>query len=259
MTAPDGSVSWRLDGTTALVMVDRPAARNAMTWAMYDRLAAILDEIAATPDVRVAVLRGGGGRFIAGTDIAQFADFATGDDGVTYERRLDEVLARLEALPVPTIAAVEGDAMGGGLMLAATCDLRLCTTKARFGMPIARTVGNCLSMANYARLVMHLGAGRVMQLVATAEAMRASEAVARGFVVDAIDPASFDARVNALAQHVATLAPITLRVTREAIRRVVQAVASEGDDLIRQAYGSRDFHEGVAAFIARRPPQWEGR
>lgn len=259
MTAAEGTVTWRQDGVAAIVTVDRPATRNAMSWAMYDQFAAALDEIAVAPGVRVAVLRGGGGRFIAGTDIAQFAEFTTGEDGVAYERRLDQVIARLDALPVPTIAVVEGDAMGGGLMLAAACDVRLCSTKARFGMPIARTVGNCLSMANYARLVMLLGPARVMQLVATAEAMRSSEAVARGFVIDAIDPASLEAKVSALTLHVASMAPITLQVTREAIRRIVRAVTTEGDDLIRQAYGSRDFHEGVAAFIAHRAPQWEGR
>lgn len=259
MTAPEGTVTWRQDGVAAIVTVDRPATRNAMSWAMYDQLAAALDEIAVAPGVRVAVLRGGGGRFIAGTDIAQFAEFATGEDGVAYERRLDAVVARFDVLPMPTIAVVEGDAMGGGLMLAAACDLRLCTTKARFGMPIARTVGNCLSMANYARLVMLLGPARVMQLVATAEAMRSSEAVARGFVIDAIDPSSLEARVSALTLHVASMAPITLQVTREAIRRIVRAVTTEGDDLIRQAYGSRDFHEGVAAFVAKRAPQWEGK
>lgn len=259
MTAPDGTVTWRQEGVSAIITVDRPATRNAMSWAMYDQFAAALDAIAVTPGVRVVILRGGGGRFIAGTDIAQFADFATADDGVAYERRLDEVVARLDTLPMPTIAVVEGDAMGGGLMLAAACDVRLCTTKARFGMPIARTVGNCLSMANYARLVMLLGPARVMQLVATAEAMRSSEAVARGFVIDAIDPASLEGRVSALAQHVASMAPITLQVTREAIRRIVRAVTAEGDDLVRLAYGSRDFHEGVSAFIAKRAPQWEGR
>lgn len=259
MTTPGERVSWHRRGTTAIITVNRPAARNAMTWAMYDQLATALSEIAATPALRVAVLRGAGGRFIAGTDIAQFVTFATGDDGIAYERRLDTVLASLEDLPIPTIAVVEADAMGGGLMLAAACDLRVCTTGARFGMPIARTVGNCLSMANYARLVLHLGTSRLLQLVATAEAMRADEALARGFVLEVVEPEQLDDRVTARCEQVASMAPITLRVTREAIRRVVRAVTADGDDLVRAAYGSRDFQEGVAAFVAHRPPQWEGR
>ncbi|MEP7383293.1 MAG: enoyl-CoA hydratase [Gemmatimonadota bacterium] len=259
MTSADGSVTWKRHGTAAIITVDRPAARNAMTWGMYEQLVAALDAIEADRGLRVAVLRGAGGGFVAGTDIAQFTDFTSGDDGIAYERRLDSVLASLEELPIPTIAVVEGAAMGGGLMLAATCDLRICTTDARFGMPIARTVGNCLSMANYARLLMHLGPSRLMQLVATAESMPAAEALARGFVLEVAEPSALEDRLGKRCEQLATMAPVTLRVTREAIRRVVRAVTAEGDDLLRLAYGSRDFREGVAAFVARRAPQWEGR
>jgi enoyl-CoA hydratase/carnithine racemase len=259
MTAEEGTVRYERRGATAIITFDRPAARNAMTWAMYEQLAATLDAVDADGEVRVAVLRGAGGRFVAGTDIGQFAAFVSGDDGVAYERRLDGVIARLERVGVPTVAVVERDAMGGGLAIAAACDLRLCSPDARFGMPIARTLGNCLSMANYARLVMHLGPSRVTSLVFTAEAMAADEALRRGFVLEVVEPGELDARVAARCEQLASHAPITLMVTREAVRRVVGSVAAEGDDLIRRAYGSHDFHEGVAAFVGRRPPRWEGR
>jgi enoyl-CoA hydratase/carnithine racemase len=259
MSADPGEVRCEVRGITAHVTFARPRARNAMTWAMYEQLSAALERLDAEADVRVAVLRGAGGCFVAGTDITQFASFATGDDGLAYERRLDAVLARLESVRVPTIAVVEGTAAGGGLALAAACDLRLCTPDARFGVPIAKTVGNCLSMANLARLVMHLGTSRVKSLLWTADFMSADEARARDFVLEIVAPHLLESRIDALCAQLASHAPITLQVTREAIRRIVAAVAASGDDLVHRAYGSHDFHEGVAAFIAKRAPNWEDR
>jgi enoyl-CoA hydratase/carnithine racemase len=226
---------------------------------MYEQLEETLDRVESDADLRVAVLRGAGGQFIAGTDIAQFTGFTSADDGVAYERRLESVLTKLESVPVATVAAVEGFAVGGGLALATACDLRICTPDARFGVPIAKTVGNCLSMANYARLVANLGAARTKALLFTADFMSAEEARTLGFVVGVIESNAFDAALNDLCARIATHAPVTLQVTREAVRRIVNHVASDGDDLVRQAYGSHDFHEGVAAFVAKRAPRWEGR
>jgi len=254
-----GRVRFERRGTTAVITFDRPSARNAMTWAMYEQLEQALDRVASEADLRVALLRGASGHFVAGTDIAQFADFTTGDDGVAYERRLDAVLAKLESVPVATIAAVEGYAVGGGLALAAACDLRVCTPNAWFGVPIAKTVGNCLSMTNYARLVANLGAARTKALLFTADFIPAAEAHAIGFVVAIVEHEAFDSELDALCARVATYAPVTLQVTREAIRRIVERSSADGDDLVRRAYGSSDFHEGVAAFVEKRSPRWEGR
>jgi len=279
MTKEPGEVRWAQVGATAHITITRPAARNAMSWEMYDQLGAVLDAIDATDGVRVAVLRGAGGQWIAGTDIAEFVDVTTGDDGVAYERRLDAVLQRLARVRVPTLAVVEGQAMGGGMAIAAACDLRMMTPDARFGVPIARTLGNCLSITTYAHLVMHLGASRVMQLVYTAEPMDAAEALSRGFVLEVASPDTLDARVAYRCEQLGSMAPLTLRVTRDAVRRIVAAVAAQaslepreareqgeggrggkgGDDLLRLVYGSRDFREGVEAFLARRAPRWEGR
>jgi enoyl-CoA hydratase/carnithine racemase len=255
----DGVVRYDRRDAIATITLDRPSARNALTWEMYSALDQILDRVASEDGVRVAVLRGAGGHFAAGTDIAQFASFTSGDDGVEYERRLEAVVAKLESLPIVTIAAIEGVAMGAGLVLAGVCDLRLCTPNARFGVPIARTLGNALSIANCARLVAAIGAARTTAMLLTASAMSADDARTSGFVVDVVPSEELDKKLDDLRAHVASNAPVTLRVTKEALRRITRASVVDGDDLLRRAYGSRDFHEGVSAFLEKRSPRWEGR
>lgn len=268
----DGTVRLDRAGAVARITIDRPAARNAMTMAMYDALEAHLETVADTvrrgadqgvdTPLRVVVLRGAGGSFVAGTDIAHFTTFQNADDGVRYERRLEEVAAALEALPLPTLAVVEGAAVGGGLILAAACDLRVCTPDARFGAPIARTVGNCLSVANVARLVAHLGPARTHALLLLADFLDAGEARASGFVHEVVEADTLEERVEALCVRLASHAPLTLRATKEAVRRVTASLAAraaEDDDLIRAVYGSDDFKRGVRAFLEKTRPEWEGR
>jgi enoyl-CoA hydratase/carnithine racemase len=246
-------------GGVAHVTFDRPRARNAMTWAMYDQLGAHLAAIAAQDDVRVTVLRGAGGTFIAGTDIAELEAIRDGDDGIAYERRLGAVVDALERLPMPSVAAIDGYAAGGGLVIAAACDLRICTPAARFGAPIARTVGNTLSVASTARLLAHFGASRTKTMLIAGGFLGADEARAAGFVMDIVSAEILDERVAQLCERIASHAPMTLRATKEIVRRLVEAAAGDDDDIVRAVYGSRDFREGVRAFIEKRDPEWEGK
>jgi len=256
----DGEVHFARDGAIARITFDRPAARNAMTWHMYEQLRAICEQLAADREVRVAVFRGAGGQaFIAGTDIAQFLEFKSGEDGIAYEAKMEHNLGLLEALPMPTLAVIEGWAIGGGLAIAACCDLRIATPDARFGVPIARTLGNCLSVANYARLIAALGVARAKRVLLLAENLTADEALAGGFLAAIVEPAALDRRVAELCERLQRHAPITMRVTKEAIRRLMLAGLPDGDDLIRACYGSDDFRIGVRAFVEKKPPEWTGK
>jgi enoyl-CoA hydratase/carnithine racemase len=247
-------------GPTAVITFNRPHARNAMTFAMYEALVAHCDEIDADDDVRVLVLRGAGGRaFVSGTDIRQFLDFDSGRTGIEYEAHIDRYVGRLDRLRKPAIALVEGYAVGAGLSIASTCDLRVCTPDAQFGLPIARTLGNCLSMAGYARLVAILGEARTKDIVFTARMVGAEEARAAGLVSAVVPAEEIEDHVFDLAERVAGHAPITLRVTKEALRRLREANVPDGADLVAEAYGSEDFRQGVAAFLEKRRHTWTGR
>ena len=256
----DGEVRIVREGAVATILFDRPQARNAMTWQMYEGLAAACAELSADTDVRVTVLRGVGGKaFIAGTDIGQFQEFTSGEQGVAYEAKMETYLAAIEALPMPTLAVVEGWAIGGGLAIAACCDLRIATPGTKFGVPIARTLGNCLSVANYARLVTALGQSRAKRMLLMAENVPAEDALAAGFVMEVVEPGALEQRIAEICERLSGNAPVTLRVTKEAMRRLQNAGIPDGEDLVRACYGSDDFHEGVKAFVAKRPPQWRGR
>jgi enoyl-CoA hydratase len=256
----EGRVHCTVTDRVAVVVFDRPAARNAMTWAMYQELQEICSRIEHDSTIQVAVFRGAGKEaFVAGTDIAQFQAFSSGDDGVAYEAAIETVISRLERLPIPTLAVIEGYAVGGGLLMAAACDLRIATPQACFGVPVARTLGNCLSLPNLVRLVAAFGLPRVKRMLLLADMIGAEEAQACGFVTALAEPQALDDKIAAICRMLASHAPVTMRVTKEGLRRLVGEGLPADEDLLRLCYGSRDFHEGVAAFVARRKPTWEGR
>jgi enoyl-CoA hydratase/carnithine racemase len=240
-------------GPALWVTFNRPEAHNAMTFAMYEDLFAACERADRDDEVRVLVLRGAGEKaFVAGTDISQFADFdESGEDGLAYEATIDRIVGRLEAVGKPTVALVDGFAMGSGLALSAACDLRVCTPAARFGLPIARTVGNCLSMENYARLAALLGPARLKEIVFTARTIEIDEALAIGLATEVAEPDAVEARVEELCELLASHAPVTLRATKEALRRIRAATTPDGDDLVREAYGSEGFRANVARFLLK--------
>ncbi len=245
----------------AHVTYNRPQARNALTFAMYERLAEVCALANEDRSIRAMLLTGAGDKaFAAGTDISQFRAFDKPQDALDYEARIDRVLGALERCRVPTIAAIQGACTGGGAGIAVCCDLRIAAGNARFGFPVARTLGNCLSSGNYARLSALLGPARVKDMIFRARLVEASEALAIGLVSEVVaDPAALMPRASELARLVASHAPLTLQATKEALLRLRPTLpAGSGDDLILMCYMSQDFREGMEAFLNKRAPRWKG-
>lgn len=243
------------------ITFNRPQARNAMTFAMYRSLATLCAEAPTDGTIKALVIHGAGGKaFAAGTDMTQFRAFETAGDALDYEARIDAVLTAVERCPLPTIAAIHGACTGGGASIASACDLRIASARLKFGFPIARTLGNALAAANLARLSDLIGAGRVKEMIFTARLMEAEEALATGLVSEVLpdEPALMD-RADELARHVGGMAPLTLRATKEAMRRNRAAIRVDDADLIEMCYMSADFREGMEAFLGKRKPDWSGK
>jgi enoyl-CoA hydratase/carnithine racemase len=257
----EGELRVDRDGPVVRLTLANPARRNAITWRMYDGLERACAGIDADPAVRAVVVRGAGGEaFASGTDIRQFTQFHSADDGVAYEKRIGQVLEGLAAIRVPVVAVVEGPAVGAGLVIASCCDVIIATPDAVFGAPIARTLGNCLTPSVVARLQSRLGRGPAMAMLLTATLLRADQAAAHGLVTEVVARAELDDRVDALLHRLLSAAPLTLAGFKEIDRRLAAAVAEvDADDVLRRCYGSADFAEGVRAFLAHRPPDWQGR
>ena len=241
------------------ITFNRPQARNSLTFSMYERLTEICASAGKDASLKVLVLTGAGDKaFASGTDINQFRAFKTPQDAIDYETRIDHVLGALEQCQVPTIAAINGVCAGGGAGIAACCDLRIGARNAKFGFPIARTLGNCLSMSNLSRLSALIGAARLKEIIFTARLIEAEEGLRLGLLHEVVDDlAALERRADELARLIASHAPLTLRSTKQALFRM-QPKIREDEDLILMCYQSRDFREGMDAFLNKRPPKWTG-
>ena len=267
MTAENNSTPERiaevrleLRNDVAYIIFDHVAARNAMTVGMYQSLKSICEDLAKNPKAKVAILRGAGGKsFVSGSDIAQFSSFTSGEDGISYEEGIDQYLAPLATLPIPTIAVIDGMAVGGGLAIASCCDFRISTPDARFGVPIAKTLGNCLSAGNVAWLMAHLGINIVKRMLLLAELVTAPELLKQGYLLATYPAENLEFEANQLADRLMKLAPITQKSTKLTLARLIKNNLPDCSDLIRECYGSEDFKNGVSAFLDGEPPIWTGK
>ncbi len=245
------------DDEIVTVILNRPDARNALTFDMYSGLAEIC---AAPPEGAKAIIgRGAGDKaFAAGTDIRQFRQFKTPEDAINYEQQIDRVLDTIATCPVPTISAISGACTGGGAMIAAVCDLRVCDSSLKFGFPIARTLGNTLSARSLARLSILFGAARVREIIFTSRLIGANEAKQVGIVSEVLDsPSDLFSRAADLARQLTTQAPLTLRATKVLQHRLLKQ-SVEDHDMLLLCYQSKDFKHGLEAFLDKRKPEWMG-
>lgn len=261
MTDARNDMLYEVREGIAFLTFNRPEARNAFTFAMYERLAEVCTAVDADRSIRAMVLAGAGGKaFAAGTDISQFRAFSGPEDALAYESRIERVLDALEGCRVPTIAAISGACTGGGAGIAGCCDLRIAAGNAKFGLPIARTLGNCLSMTNFSRFADLIGSARLKEMIFTARLVGAEEAKGIGLVSEVVaDHEAVLARAEELARMVATHAPLTMLACKRALRRLRPTIGKgEGDDLVVMCYTSQDFREGMDAFLNKRTPVFRG-
>lgn len=258
--APTEDLIYSVADGIARITFNRPQARNALTFAMYEQMATICENINQDRSIKALILTGAGEKaFASGTDISQFRAFKTAQDALDYEARIDRVLGTLEQCRVPVIAAIAGACTGGGVSIAGQCDLRIGAPSAKIGVPIARTLGNCISLTNIARLGAIIGLDAVKTLILTGRLLGAEDALRAGFLTEVAESdEALHSRAQEAAEAIADLAPLTLRATKETVRRIRAAALPEDGDLVRLCYGSSDFREGLTAFLDKRRPNWSG-
>ena len=244
-------------GVMARITFNNPSARNALTWPMYEQLKAICDQLTKMPEIRVAILRGAGNHaFVSGSDIQQFVDLK---ENVAYEEAVDHIFRAFQRLPFPTIALIEGVATGSGLLIATACDFRISTPEGRFGVPVAKTLGNCLSASNLSWLSAHLGVPMIKRMLLTAELIKAPELLASGFLYQIASAEEITQAGDALAAKMTALAPLTQKSTKIILAQLIESNLPDCAAIMRETYNSSDFKEGVKSFLEGRPAQWQGK
>ncbi|WP_311065282.1 enoyl-CoA hydratase [Halomonas sp. DWK9] len=257
------SVCFEVKEGVAWIGFNRPQSRNAMTWEMYNALEYYCDTLADDATIHALVLHGVGGEaFVAGTDITQFAHFAEAEDAIGYERRIDRVVGKLETFPKPTLALIEGACVGGGAALALVCDFRYATDTMKFGVPIAKTLGNTLSITNISRLVDMVGIPRTKEVLMMAKLISADEALKAGLINQLFAAQNIYSDVAAIAAEFAKRAPLTLQASKALINRVQaqrRLSPDASDDWVATCYMSQDFTAAVNKFVNKTPFEWRGQ
>ncbi len=248
----------------AWLTINRPQAHNALNAQLWRELAETVTALGSDPAVRVVVIRGAGERaFISGADISEFDEIRNDAEAARgYDELSEATWSALESVGKPVLAMVNGLCYGGGVSIAASCDIRFAARSARFAIPALR-LGLAYPLAAIERLVRLVGTAAASDLLLSGRAVGADEARAIGLVQHVADDAELENAVRAAAEQIATGAPLTLAAHKLAIREVVESGRPRDlealDAALRRCFGSEDYREGVRAFAEKRAPRFTGK
>ena len=252
-------------GGVATITINRPAQRNAVTYEMWQQLAAMMAKLKASHEVRVVILRGAGTQaFSAGADIGEFEETRRNSAlAIKYHAAVEEALRDVADLPKPTIAMVAGFCVGGGLELAISTDLRIGADNSRFGMPTAK-LGIVMPHWEMSRLVRLVGPGPAMDMVLTARLVEADEALRIGLISRLVPLTEIERVTNQVAAEIAAYAPLSHRWHKEIMETVLRmpdlgGLTAEEAKLPFACFDTDDFQEGRRAFLEKRKPEFRGR
>jgi len=247
-------------GPVGVVTLSNPGKRNALTFDMWRGLPAAIAELDADAAIRVLVIEGAGSDFTAGADISEFSSDPT--HLAEFDRAVEAAYDAAPRCAKPVIAKIRGVCFGGGLGLAAGCDLRFCASDSAFRMPAAR-LGVGYRLDGIRRFVELIGPANTADLFYSARRFDAADALTMGFVNASLAPDALDAHVAAYAARIAENAPLTVRAAKGAIRAAAGPAApaelARVQKLIDACYRSADYREGQRAFLEKREPRFEGR
>jgi len=251
-------------GPMGWLVFNNPERRNAVSVDMWEAIPRVLDRFESDPEVRVVVLAGAGDKaFVSGADISQFESQRSGPEAVQrYEEIAEGAQLRLQHCDKPVVAMVRGYCLGGGVNIALTCDLRIASDDARFGVPAAR-MGLGYRLSSTKNMVDTIGAANTREMLITARQFSASEALAIGLVQRVVPAAALEAEVLDTCAGIAANAPLTMRTAKRIVRELLKAPASFDEaackDFVRECFDSDDYKEGRRAFMEKRTPAFKGR
>jgi enoyl-CoA hydratase len=260
---PESPLLLQYEPPVATVVFNRPEARNALNEAMQRALPPMLDRLREDADIRVLILRGAGGKaFAAGDDISQFVNWGA-EEALAHYHHLEAFIGAIEAFPKPTIALIQGFAVGAGLEVAAACDLRYASADSRFGIPIAR-LGHTVDLRNVLRLIRLVGPSRVKEMLFTADLIDAQEALRIGLIDRLLTPDQVERCTYDTARKMATYAPLSLRQSKASVQLCLDNPdlhgIAEPAAMAAALFDTEDFHAGVEAFLSKQPlPPFRGR